>query len=362
MSAIRSIAPALFRSVAPRRATLAAAVPARQNVVTCKTFSTTRLAANSESDAAPEHASIDPTITEDWPSIEERDHKDVGHSTTGSAMPIGKHSKRTLSTFSFEDKVCVITGAARGLGNMFARTFVESGCNSLVIMDLDKEMAVQAAKDIEDWFVSHGQAKPHEISALGIGLDVSDEAAVKKAMQQVVDTYGKIDVLVTSAGIVHNYPATEYPTEKFNQLMSINVNGCFYCAREAAKFMQAAGNGGSIVLVGSMSGSIVNVPQAQAPYNASKAAVKHLASSLAVEWAKDKIRVNCLSPGYMATSLTRTILDNNPALRETWEGRTPMGRVGEPEDLKGAIAYLASDASAFTTGIDLQVDGGYCIV
>lgn len=132
-----------------------------------------------------------------------------------------------------------------------------------------------------------------------------------------------------------------------------------------------------------MSGVCVNIPQAQAPYNASKAAVRHMASSLAVEWATKNIRVNVISPGelllvlhatpltlraeltslslagYMATALTRVILDRDPDLRDAWVNLTPMGRIGEPEDLKGAVIYLASDASSFTTGAELIVDGGY---
>lgn len=146
---------------------------------------------------------------------------------------------------------------------------------------------------------------------------------------------------------------------------------------------------GSIVLIGSMSGAAVNIPQPQSPYNASKAgtfhalrtvappvskipkahtlcaafsAVRHLASSLAVEWATKNVRVNVISPGYMATALTRVILDRDPELRDAWVNLTPMGRIGEPEDLKGAVIYLASDASAFTTGADLRVDGGYTLV
>ena len=144
---------------------------------------------------------------------------------------------------------------------------------------------------------------------------------------------------------------------------------------------------GSIVLIGSMSGAAVNIPQPQSPYNASKAgafssassfpvftghlnansfdlssAVRHMASSLAVEWATKNIRVNVISPGYMATALTRVILDRDPELRDAWVNLTPMGRIGEPEDLKGAVIYLASDASAFTTGADLRVDGGYTLV
>lgn len=258
-------------------------------------------------------------------------------------------------------KVCVVTGAARGLGNLFARTFVESGSDRIVIMDRDGDMAVKAAKDIEQWFVKHGQAKKGEIEAVGMGVNVADETSVRNAFDEVVKRYGRIDVLVTAAGIVHNYPATEYPTDKYKLVWQVNVDGTYFCAREAAKHMLEQGNEGSIVLVGSMSGDIVNVPQPQTPYNASKAAIKHMASSLAVEWAKAGIRVNCLSPGYMLTQLTRVILDNNPDLRDTWTSLTPMGRIGEPEDLKGAIIYLASDASKFTSGTNLTVDGGYSL-
>jgi len=120
--------------------------------------------------------------------------------------------------------------------------------------------------------------------------------------------------------------------------------------------------GGSIVLVASMSANIINIPQPQTPYNASKAAVRHMASSLAVEWAKKNVRVNVLSPGYMATKLTRTILNHDPELKKTWESLTPMGRIGEPDDLSGAIVFLASDASRFMTGSEIRVDGGYTII
>lgn len=141
--------------------------------------------------------------------------------------------------------------------------------------------------------------------------------------------------------------------------------GSHYVSREAAKHMVADGIQGSIVLVASMSAGIVNIPQPQAPYNASKAAVKHLGSSLAVEWAKYGIRVNTLSPGYMLTSLTQQMFDRNAEgkqLRSTWEAMIPMHKMGMPEDLKGAAVYLASDASKYTTGADLTVDGGYTVV
>lgn len=127
------------------------------------------------------------------------------------------------------------------------------------------------------------------------------------------------------------------PSAKVKKLYDINVHGSFFIAREAAKHMMASKTQGSIILVASMSASVVNIPQPQAPYNASKAAVKHMAASLAVEWAKEGIRVNSLSPGYMLTSLTRTVLEQSPqgkALRDTWESLTPMGRMGNPVSTK----------------------------
>lgn len=118
---------------------------------------------------------------------------------------------------------------------------------------------------------------------------------------------------------------------------------------------------GSMVLIGSMSGAIVNVPQPQAPYNAAKAAVRHLAASLAVEWAQHDIRVNCISPGYMLTALTKKILAENPDLHKKWTSLIPQGKMGAPEDLMGAVVFLLSDASRYVTGADLRVDGGYTL-
>ncbi|KAK4050326.1 hypothetical protein OIO90_005119 [Microbotryomycetes sp. JL221] len=309
----------------------------------------------------PSHAAIDETIVHEYPDEKEFDETDLGHSTDGPDVPVGPHTQRTLASFSMQGKVCVVTGAARGLGNLMARTFAESGSNAVVIMDLDGELAKKAASDLVEWAEEHVGAKKGEVSAVGMGCDVGNEDQVKECFNEIVKKYGRVDVLVTAAGIVENFPATEYPAEKFRKLMSINVEGSFFCAREAAKDMMRRNAPGSIVMIGSMSGSTVNVPQAQAPYNASKAAVRHMCSSLAVEWATKNIRVNTISPGYMATALTRVILERDPALHDTWVNLTPMGRIGEPEDLKGAVIYFASDASAFTTGADLLVDGGYTL-
>ncbi|KXN86941.1 D-arabinitol 2-dehydrogenase [ribulose-forming] [Leucoagaricus sp. SymC.cos] len=283
---------------------------------------------------------------------------------------------RTLSSFSLENKVCLVTGAARGLGLEFCHAFVQSGSTALAILDLKETEAKAAAGELVTF------ARENELdipTVLGIGCDVSSEAEVQNAYKVVVNQFGRVDVAVACAGITENYPALDYPANRVHLLFDINVHGAFYTAREAAKHMINQGSG-SIILVASMSANvgpsliiynscltfllckIVNVPQFQTPYNASKAAVKHMASSLAVEWAKTGVRVNALSPGYMLTKLTRTVLQGKDELKKTWEDLTPMGRMGDPEDLAGAIVFLASDASKFVTGSEVRVDGGYCCV
>jgi len=267
----------------------------------------------------------------------------------------------TLPTFSMQGKVCMVTGAARGLGLEFCRASIESGCTSLIVLDLKESEAQAAADELSSLAIANFGYEPKEVKVIGIACDVSSEPSVKLVYATIMETFGRIDAVVASAGIVENYSALDYPADRAKLLFDINVHGVFYTAREAARNMIPNG-GGSIILISSMSANIVNIPQLQTPYNASKAAVKHLASSLAVEWAKDGVRVNSLSPGYMMTKLTKTILEKDPELKSTWERLTPMGRMGVPEDLDGAIVFLASDASKFMTGSEIRVDGGYCVI
>ncbi|BGP56924.1 hypothetical protein JCM8202_000879 [Rhodotorula sphaerocarpa] len=364
-SATRSLAQALpRRTFATQAARLAPRVPSTPAAPPASLAR--RKVSSSSSNAAPGDengpwAAVREDIKIPYPEESDFVPGDLGHSTAGPDVDVGRHTRRTLASFSMTDKVCVVTGAGRGLGNLMARTFAESGSNAVAILDLDEKLAKDAADDLVKWFEEHGQANKGEIKCIGLGCDVADEKSVQQAFGTVIERFGRVDSLVTAAGIVENFPATEYPADKFRKLMGINVEGSFYCAREAAKDMMRRGEPGTIVLIGSMSGACVNIPQPQSPYNASKAAVRHMASSLAVEWAQKNIRVNCISPGYMATALTRVILDRDPELRDAWVNLTPMNRLGEPEDLKGAVIYLASDASAFTTGADIRVDGGYTL-
>jgi NAD(P)-dependent dehydrogenase (short-subunit alcohol dehydrogenase family) len=267
---------------------------------------------------------------------------------------------KTLPSFSLQNKVCLVTGAARGLGNEFCRAFLRSGCVSIALIDLKQSEAERAAEELVHVAASE-HLKDDTLKVVGLECDVSSEASVEKAFTRTIETFGRVDVVVASAGVIGNYSALDYPSDRIKRLYDINVHGAFFTAREAAKYMIPQG-GGSIILVASISANIVNIPQLQTPYNASKAAVKHMASSLAVEWAKNGVRVNALSPGYMLTKLTRTILSNNPELKKTWEDLTPMGKMGEPEDLDGAIVFLASDASRFMTGSEIRIDGGYCCI
>ncbi|KAF8205714.1 hypothetical protein K438DRAFT_1578982 [Mycena galopus ATCC 62051] len=272
---------------------------------------------------------------------------------------------KTLPSLSMQGKVCMVTGAARGLGYEFCRAFISSGCTSLAVLDLKADEAKAAAVELKTFAQSSAQCiypnSDDTANIIGVECDVSSEQAVQKAYAEIMSTFGRIDSVVASAGIVENYSAFNYPMDRIKKLYDINVHGAFLTAREAARHMIPQGSG-SIVLVASMSANIVNIPQPQTPYNASKAAVKHMASSLAVEWATTGVRVNVLSPGYMLTKLTRTILANDPELKKTWESLTPMGKMGEPEDLAGAIVFLSSDASSFMTGSEIRVDGGYCSV
>lgn len=162
-----------------------------------------------------------------------------------------------------------------------ARTLVESGATQLVILDLNAGDAQSSADELAAWFVAEGEATPGEIEAVGLGCDVSNEASVQEAFKKIEEKFGRVDILVTAAGIVENFPAAEYPTAKVKKLLDINVMGTWFCTREAARLMP---DGGSQVLIGSMSGSIVNIPQPQTPYNFSS---EYRAAPSRLSWHHD---------------------------------------------------------------------------
>ena len=249
----------------------------------------------------------------------------------------------TMARFRLDGKVCVVTGGARGIGRAIAAGLRDAG-GVVVLADIDLDGAQRCAA---------------QIGAHAVPLDVTDEQSVERAFDAVVDQHGRLDVLVNNAGIVRNAPAFDTDAAAWRAVMAVNLDGVFHCCRRAGQWMARHG-GGSIVNVASMSGSIANRPQPQASYNASKAGVIHLTRSLAAEWARERVRVNSISPGYVATELTQAGLANE-AWRDAWLGATPLGRLATPDEIAPGVIYLASDASAFMTGSDLVIDGGYTI-
>ncbi|KAF2085519.1 D-arabinitol dehydrogenase-like protein [Saccharata proteae CBS 121410] len=272
----------------------------------------------------------------------------------------GWHFKRTLASFSLEDRVGIVTGGARGLGLVMAQALVNSGA-SVAIVDMNKDAAATSAEGLMETFRKENHKTDKVPLVTAHYCDVANPTSVNESMAEILKVHGKVDNLVTSAGFTENFDAINYPHDRLQKLWGVNVDGTYLWAVAVAKHLMERKSPGSIVMIGSMSGAIVNVPQPQAPYNAAKAAVRHLAASFAVEWAHANIRVNSISPGYMLTDLTKKILDDNPDLRNKWTSLIPQGKMGNPEDLMGAVTFLSSDASSYITGSELRVDGGYTV-
>lgn len=252
---------------------------------------------------------------------------------------------KTLDLFSLKGKKGFITGAARGIGKCLAEAFTEMGA-SIAIVDIDIEEAEKTAGELADRYSAHTTA---------IRCDVTDAEDVERMMETFIKEYGTIDFAINNAGIANTYPAEEISSKDFKKVVDINLNGVFLTAQAAARQMIKEGKAGSIVNTASMSAHIINTPQTIANYCASKGGVLLLTKALAVEWAPYNIRVNCVSPGYMATELVAEMKN----MHEGWISKIPAGRLGVPEDLAGAYLYLLSDAARYTTGTDLIVDGGY---
>lgn len=252
-----------------------------------------------------------------------------------------------IEKMRLDGKKGFVTGGARGIGKSTATAFAEAGAD-VAIIDVDFAEAEKTAADI---------AGETGRKVIAIKTDCTDPKQVEDMVLQVTKELGGLDFCHNNAGICINVPAEEMTFEQWNKVINVNLNGIFLTDIAAGKYMLAHG-GGSIINTASMSAHIVNVPQPQCAYNASKAAVIQLTKSLAIEWAKRGVRVNSLSPGYIGTELTL----NSPTLIpliEKWNEMAPLGRMGKPEELAAICVYLAGDASSFTTGADFVVDGAF---
>jgi sorbose reductase len=218
------------------------------------------------------------------------------------------------------------------------------------LMDLQEEKVKKTAEELR---------KITGKKFIGLGVDVTKPDQVAKAIEEADETMGKLDLLFNNAGIVLHKDAIDLEKDEWSKVIDVNLNGIFYMAQGFARYLVSKGKGGAIVNTASMSGIIVNYPQRQASYNASKAGVSQLTKSLAVEWIEKDIRVNCISPGYIYTELTSFVKQE---YQDLWVDLTPIKRMGKPEELAGAVIYLLSDSASFTTGTELVVDGGFTIV
>jgi NAD(P)-dependent dehydrogenase (short-subunit alcohol dehydrogenase family) len=246
-----------------------------------------------------------------------------------------------LNSFRLDDRVAVVTGGNQGLGEAFARALGEAGAR----------VAIAARDDARTARVAG------ELGALPVTADVTDPDSVKAMVGRVTAELGPIDVLVNNAGVCFHRPALEVPADEWRQVWDVNVEGLWHCCRVVGAGMVERGSG-VIVNVGSISAMIVNRPQMQPAYNASKAAVHQLTKSLAAEWAPHGVRVNALAPGYVKTEMAPV---DRPEFRRHWIDDAPMRRCATPDELGPSMVYLASDASSFMTGSVHVIDGGYTL-
>ena len=254
-----------------------------------------------------------------------------------------------LESMRLDGKKAFVTGGTRGIGRSLATALAQAGAD-VAIVGLHLDTAQQTAKEI---------AEETGRDMIGLECDVRCPEQVEKMVEAVVNYYGKLDVAVCNAGICVHVPAEEMTLDQWNYVMGTNLTGAFFCNQAAGRVMLKQGYG-SIINTASMSGHVVNIPQPQCAYNASKAGLIHLTKSLAVEWAARGVRVNCISPGYIASD-GLNVPELRPLVNE-WLRMTPTGRIGTAEELQAICVYLAGDTSRMTTGSDFVIDGGYSAI
>lgn len=261
-----------------------------------------------------------------------------------------KLAKNIFDNFSLKGKTAIITGAARGIGYAIAECYSQAGAD-IAILDYQVELAKESAKLLSANYNNKVEA---------YFIDVSNEEEVDRVVRQVEADFGTVDIFVANAGIAWTHGSllsTENAGDKWRRMIDVDLNAVFYGAKAVGRIFKEQQKG-SFIITASMSGHIANVPNYQTAYNVAKAGALHFGRSLAVEWS-GFARVNTISPGYVDSGLSN-FLDHE--IRAKWWSLIPLGREALPQELVGAYLYLASDASTYTTGSDIKIDGGYTAV
>ncbi len=250
------------------------------------------------------------------------------------------------SLFALAGRVALVTGGSRGIGLDIALALGEAGAS--VAVTARREEFLQDAE---------ARLRARGISCAAMRGDVADPASVADVIDQTLDRFGRIDVLVNNAGVTWAAPAAEMPVEKWRQVLDVNATGCFLMSQAAGRQMIRQGGGGSIVNIASIAGLGGTSPEVldAVGYSASKAAVIGLTRDLAVKWALEGIRVNAIAPGFVETRMTTALLARRG---ERIVRDVPMGRIGRPDEIAAAVLFFASPASSYITGQVLAVDGG----
>ena len=280
---------------------------------------------------------------------------------SGERNPYAESMSKTMQP-ALAGRTAVITGGARGLGYAMAEALADEGAD-VVLLDRLENVADSAVR----------LAERTGVRTLGLVMDVTDEESVAAAFDTIERELRPADVLVNSAGMTLGSPLLETSTADWDRLFSVNVTGTFLTSRVfAARYLTARDRDdrdrdsdrteATIVNVSSMSAFAVNIPQTQAAYNTSKAAVSMFTASAAIEWLPLGIRVNAIAPGYFASDMTRDFVAENPEMAATWVSKIPAGRMGEPHELGDLVVYLASERSAYVVGQSFRIDGGYTVV
>ncbi|KAI6109241.1 hypothetical protein EDD16DRAFT_1517001 [Pisolithus croceorrhizus] len=272
------------------------------------------------------------------------------------ANPSIQPRPKIFDELALTDRVALVSGGNRGIGLDIAIALCEAGARVVYCFDLPEQPSEEFLA-CQDYVRRLGNNSRLEYSS----ADVRDQQLLWKKAEEIGDKEQRLDICVAAAGIAKlHIDCLEYPAEAFKEVIDVNTSGVFFTAQAAGRQMARFGRGGSIILVGSVLGSVAALDHGVISYSSSKAAVLQMARSMACELGSKKIRVNSLSPGYIHTRMTDAFIDKRPDILDEWSRLNPLGRIGRPDELRGVITWLASDASTFCTGSNIVVDGGHC--